>query len=120
MTITATTVMLLMMTIMCTSIAQILQKQAAIELNAGGSSKTSLLNPAIVKSMALLACGMGLWLLVLNRMDVSVAYPLLSANFIVVHLLAHWKLGEEITANRVIGAVIIIVGMAFLFSGSTQ
>ncbi len=120
MTMTATTVMLVMMTIMCTSTAQILQKQAAMKLNAGDNSKTGLLNPDIMKSMALLGCGMGLWLLVLNRMDVSVAYPLLSANFIVVHLLARWKLGEEITANRVIGSVIIIAGMAFLFSGSTQ
>ena len=111
--------MLLMMTILCTSTAQILQKQAAMELS-DSSNQSALFNPSIIKSMALLVCGMGLWLLVLNNMDVSVAYPLLSANFIVVHLMAKWKFREEIPAHRIMGALIIIAGMAFLFTGESQ
>ena len=114
-----TTLMLLMMTILCTSTAQILQKQAAMELS-DSSNQSALFNPSIIKSMALLVCGMGLWLLVLNNMDVSVAYPLLSANFIVVHLMAKWKFREEIPAHRIMGALIIIAGMAFLFTGESQ
>ena len=120
MTLTATTLMLLLLTILCTSAAQVMQKQAANELSNGTSGEQRLLNTSVVISMGLLGLGMGLWLLVLKRLDVSLAYPLLSANFIVVHLLAYWKFGESIPTHRIIGSLIIIAGMVCLFSGTPQ
>ena len=97
-----------------------MQKKAAIELSNKTTVEHGIWNPSIILSMGLLAVGMGLWLLVLNRLDVSLAYPLLSANFIVVHLLARWKFGEEIPTHRIIGSMVIIAGMVCLFSGATQ
>ncbi len=97
-----------------------MQKKAAIELSQGTTAEHRIWNSSIILSMGLLAVGMGLWLLVLNRLDVSLAYPLLSANFIVVHLLARWKFGEEIPTHRVVGSLVIIAGMVCLFSGTAQ
>ncbi len=60
---------------------------------------------------------MAIWLLVLRRLDVSIAYPLLSMNFILVQLLARWKFGEVIPVHRVLGSGIIIAGLTLLFTG---
>ncbi|MEM7257870.1 MAG: 4-amino-4-deoxy-L-arabinose-phospho-UDP flippase, partial [Pseudomonadota bacterium] len=83
MTWIGTTLMLVVLTILCTSYAQLLQKQAAMDLTAD-ATKSVLFNPAFIQSIFLLGIGMAIWLLVLRRLDVSVAYPLLSGNFILV------------------------------------
>lgn len=116
MTWAGTTLLLVIATIACTSIAQLLQKQAAIALNAG-ENRSVVLNPSFLQSVFLLGLGMLIWLLVLRRLDVSVAYPLLSVNFIVVPLLAKWKFNEDIPPHRVWGSAIIIAGLALLFTG---
>jgi multidrug transporter EmrE-like cation transporter len=54
------------------------------------------------------------WILALSRVDVSIAYPMLSIGY-VVNALAAWSLlGEELTAQRVGGIGIIIVGVFVL------
>lgn len=54
------------------------------------------------------------WILALSRVDVSIAYPLLSIGY-VVNALAAWALfGEAVTAQRWTGIGIIIVGVIVL------
>jgi len=54
------------------------------------------------------------WILALSRVDVSVAYPMLSLGYI-VNALAAWSLfGEAMSANRVLGIGIIILGVFVL------
>ncbi|HKJ50623.1 MAG TPA: EamA family transporter [Gammaproteobacteria bacterium] len=54
------------------------------------------------------------WILALSRVDVSIAYPMLSIGY-VVNALAAWSLlGEALTTQRVVGIGIIIVGVVVL------
>jgi multidrug transporter EmrE-like cation transporter len=54
------------------------------------------------------------WILALSRVDVSIAYPMLSIGY-VVNALAAWSLlGEALTTQRVMGIGIIIVGVVVL------
>lgn len=58
------------------------------------------------------------WLLVLRRLDVSIAYPLLSINYVIVMLCAKWLFGETIPTHRWVGAFAIIAGICVLASGT--
>lgn len=113
---TGTTLMLATLTILCTSFAQLLQKQAALDIG-GSGARALLLSIPFIQSIILLGTGMAIWLLVLKRVDVSIAYPLLSINFILVQLLARWKFGEKIPLHRMVGSLIIIAGLSLLFTG---
>jgi multidrug transporter EmrE-like cation transporter len=54
------------------------------------------------------------WLLALSRVDVSIAYPMLSVGY-VVNALAAWQLfGESLGQGRLIGIGIIIIGVFVL------
>jgi len=69
------------------------------------------LNPPILGGLALYVISVVFWILALSRVDVSVAYPMLSIGYI-VSALAGWLLFSEVlSAARVAGIVVIIVGV---------
>lgn len=51
------------------------------------------------------------WILALSRVEVSIAYPMLSIGYVVNALLAWWLFGEMVTAQRMVGIAVIIVGV---------
>jgi multidrug transporter EmrE-like cation transporter len=51
------------------------------------------------------------WLLVLNRLEVSKAYPLISIGYIVNAVGAYYLLGEHVTMMRVFGIITILTGV---------
>ncbi len=54
------------------------------------------------------------WILALSRVDVSIAYPMLSLGY-VVNAFAAWALfGEVLSLSRIIGIGIIILGVVVL------
>lgn len=54
------------------------------------------------------------WIIGLSRVDVTIAYPLLSLGYIVNAIGAWYFLGEAVSAQRMLAIVIIIVGVALL------
>ncbi|MBS0309606.1 MAG: EamA family transporter [Proteobacteria bacterium] len=54
------------------------------------------------------------WIVGLSRVDVTIAYPLLSLGYIVNAIGAWYFLGEAVSAQRMLAIVIIIVGVALL------
>ena len=59
----------------------------------------------------------GLWILALTRVDVTVAYPMLSMGYVIAALLAWQLFGEPLNANRVLGIAIILAGVVVLSRG---
>jgi multidrug transporter EmrE-like cation transporter len=69
------------------------------------------LNPPILGGVALYVVSVVFWILALSRVDVSIAYPMLSIGYI-VSALAGWLLfSEALSPARVAGIVVIIVGV---------
>jgi len=69
------------------------------------------LNPPILAGLACYVVSVGFWILALSRVDVSVAYPMLSIGY-VVNALAAWLLfSEALSASRMAGIGIIILGV---------
>ena len=54
------------------------------------------------------------WIIGLSRVDVTIAYPLLSLGYIINALGAWYFLNEEVSAQRLLAIGIIIVGVALL------
>ncbi|MCG6886278.1 MAG: EamA family transporter [Proteobacteria bacterium] len=55
-----------------------------------------------------------IWILALSRVDVTIAYPMLSIGYIVNAVLAWYLFGEALTPERLLGIGIIIVGVYIL------
>ncbi|MDY7538151.1 EamA family transporter [Undibacterium sp. RTI2.1] len=54
------------------------------------------------------------WIVGLSRVDVSIAYPLLSIGYVVNAFLAWYLLGEVMSLQRILAIGVIIIGVALL------
>lgn len=50
------------------------------------------------------------WINILKKIDLSIAYPLTSISIIFVMLISHFLFQEPITQNKILGSVLIISG----------
>jgi multidrug transporter EmrE-like cation transporter len=55
-----------------------------------------------------------LWLGALSRVPVSVAYPMLSAGYVVNAIAAAFLFGEALTVPKVVGILLVIAGVVVL------
>lgn len=73
------------------------------------------LNPQIIAGIFSYGIGMILWIMVLSKLKLSVAYPALSFGYVLVIIIS-WKfLGESLTPLKIVGAFLIIFGIALIF-----
>jgi len=55
-----------------------------------------------------------IWIVALSRAPVSTAYPLLSIGYVVNLFFAYWFFGEPVTAYKLLGIFLIIIGVFFI------
>jgi drug/metabolite transporter (DMT)-like permease len=67
--------------------------------------------PPILAGLACYVVSVVVWILGLSRVDVSVAYPMLSLGYVVNALAAWWLFGEVITLQRALGIGVILIGV---------
>lgn len=65
-------------------------------------------------ALASLGFGLLLWLLVLQRLEVGIAYPMLSLNFVLITLVAHYLFKESIDRRHWLGVALVIAGVILL------
>jgi multidrug transporter EmrE-like cation transporter len=51
------------------------------------------------------------WIMALSRVEVSIAYPMLSIGYVVNALAAWYLFGEAVTLTRLAGIGVIIIGV---------
>ncbi len=71
-------------------------------------------NVFVLGGIFLYVVSVAVWLLVLSRVDVSFAYPLLSVGYIVNAVAGYYLFQENLSMTRVTGIVIIIIGVYFV------
>jgi multidrug transporter EmrE-like cation transporter len=75
------------------------------------AGKALAFSAPIIGGIACYALSVVVWILALTRVEVSVAYPMLSIGY-VVNAFAAWALfGETLTAMRLTGIVVIVLGV---------
>jgi multidrug transporter EmrE-like cation transporter len=120
------TLFLILLCVSLSAIAQITLKSGmssarVMAAMAGGDGLTAAFTvattPAVIIGLALYGFGAVAWLLVLNKVDVSMAYPFNGIGFIVTSLLAMAVLGEHFGFLRWIGTLLVAGGVYLVAIG---
>lgn len=106
---------LLLTACLLTCLGQIAQKLAVEQWRPGFPGIARALTSAWLW-LALLCLGLGLlvWLLVLQRLEVSIAYPMLSLNFVLITLTGRYLFNEKVDARHWLGIALILAGVVLL------
>ena len=108
--------------VMLNAVAQLALKASVREMGAIGLNVSSFLQSFLRLSwepflwLGLLCYGVSVivWILALSRVDVSIAYPMLSLGY-VVNAIAAWQIfGEVMNPGRIVGIGIILIGVYVL------
>jgi multidrug transporter EmrE-like cation transporter len=94
--------------------AQLLMKIGMSANPAENSILAVATNPYVAGGFAAYGIGAVLWLKVLSRVELSLAYPLVSLAFVLVAVLSWLVLGERLSASRIMGIGLIVIGVALL------
>jgi len=70
--------------------------------------------PHIVGGVACYVVSLVVWLVGLSRVDVSVAYPMLSIGYVINAVAAWYLFGESLTAQKLIGIGFIVAGVVLV------
>ncbi|MBE0624344.1 MAG: EamA family transporter [Burkholderiales bacterium] len=110
---------LLMLGVFLNATAQLLLKAGTnavgqFEFSAGNIVPVGMrlaLEPHILGGLACYVVSVVVWILGLSRVEVSIAYPLLSVGYVLNALAAWYLFGEALTMTRLAGIGVIIVGV---------
>ena len=117
-----TTVGFILTGILLNAVAQVLLKAGtkavgAIHLNAENWFSIGLQLATQLPIIGGLSCyviSVVVWIIGLSRVDVSIAYPMLSIGYIVAALGAWYFLGEALSMQRILAICVIISGVVLL------
>ncbi|MBY6197892.1 EamA family transporter [Vibrio hangzhouensis] len=114
------TVMLFILSVVASSLSQYWQKRAAMyfEENPQLSAIGKLLSFPMILGIVFLGTSAITWLGVLSQWDVSVAYPLLSVNFVIMLLVSKFAFGEVIVPKQWLGVMFIMLGVGIIGGAS--
>jgi multidrug transporter EmrE-like cation transporter len=104
------------------AIAQLLLKKGMTTIGhfafSGGEilkiAPTVALNPYVVGGLFSYVLSVGLWMLVLSRVDVSAAYPFLSIGYIIAAFGGWLFFAEDLSLARMVGIALICIGVVFV------
>lgn len=103
--------------------AQLLLKQGMntigdVSLEAGSIMSMifqAAINPHILVGVVCYVASFPLWLIVLSKVEVSVAYPFLSLGYIVAAFVGYFYMGETLGVYKILGILTICTGIGFMF-----
>jgi multidrug transporter EmrE-like cation transporter len=93
------------------------REMGEIKLSLNGAwpvTQQLMLEPSLWLGLFFYGISVIIWILALSRVDVSIAYPMLSIGYIVNALLAWYLFGEALTVERLTGIGVIILGVYIL------
>ncbi|MGN2413039.1 4-amino-4-deoxy-L-arabinose-phosphoundecaprenol flippase subunit ArnE [Pseudomonas syringae] len=109
--------LMLLATCLLTCLGQIAQKYAVERWNgAFPGALAAVRSPWLWLAVTCLAFGLLIWLMVLQRLDVGIAYPMLGLNFVLITLVGRFLFNEPVDARHWSGVALIIIGVALLGS----
>ena len=109
------TLTLLLFACLLTCAGQIAQKYAVESLRGSALGiARALSSPWLWLALLCLGTGLLVWLLVLQRLEVGIAYPMLSLNFVLITLVARYLFKEIIDLRHWLGVGLVIGGVVLL------
>lgn len=74
----------------------------------------------VIAGFALVFGGALFWLGVISRVNLSFAYPLLALNYVLILIPSRLFLGELITPTKLVGAIIVVIGVIVITWGAAS
>lgn len=116
---------LILSSVLLNAFAQILLKKGMMSIGHFEFSLVQMLpmvgkvstNLFILLGLICYVISVGIWILVLSRVEVSFAYPFLSIGYIVTAAIGYLAFGENLSDYRIAGILVICIGV-FLISQS--
>jgi multidrug transporter EmrE-like cation transporter len=117
---------MVLVSVACSAAAQLSMKhgmaqqvvQQAIALGDWGVvARTVILNVAVLGGLALYGLSATIWLFVLAKLDVSVAYPFVALGFLVTMGLGCLLFGEALTSRKLVGTIFVMFGVYLVAAG---
>ncbi len=93
-------------------------RTAAARATTAGILPSYLLNPPIWAGLFLYGLSAVLWIYSLSKTDLSYAYPMVALGYVFVCVLSVLLLKETMTALRIAGLCVIILGVAMIASSA--
>jgi multidrug transporter EmrE-like cation transporter len=113
-----TTLFLVLLSLSLSATAQVLLRKgmlafttSSILANLQQFASALVTSPWIWAGLACYGASVAPWLVVLSRLPVSVAYPLVSIGYVLTAAAAALFLGETLSATRVVGIALICLGV---------
>jgi multidrug transporter EmrE-like cation transporter len=108
--------------ILLNACAQLLLKAGTLRLGEVSLAPSTLIptlghlatNLPIIAGLCLYGLSVITWIAGLSRVDVSIAYPLLSLGYVVNAIAAYFLFGEALTPQRLVAIGIILLGVYIL------
>lgn len=115
-------VALILLAVLLNAVAQLLLKAGtntfpAMSLDGSGfvlSGLRILLEPHIFAGLACYGMSFTIWIVALSRVDVSIAYPMISIGYVVGAPAAWYLFGEPLSVQKLAGIGVIIVGVVLV------
>jgi drug/metabolite transporter (DMT)-like permease len=76
-----------------------------------------IVSPYILGGLAIYAIATVLWLFILSRVDLGLAYPIQSMAYIFAVFGAYWLFNEPLSVPKIIGCLLILSGVVFIGRG---
>jgi drug/metabolite transporter (DMT)-like permease len=73
-----------------------------------------VVEPRLLAGVALYGASLLIWIVALSRVEVSIAYPMVSLGYVITVLAAWWWLGEAVTPLRFAGVALIVLGVVLV------
>jgi len=109
---------LILLSVTLSALAQISMKFGMSSLNGPTTALTLLLQaftqPYVLLGLFLYATGAVSWLLVLSRLEVSIAYPFVALGFILTLVFSAFFLHEPLTLPKILGTGLVVLGVVLL------
>jgi len=86
----------------------------SVSFDSIGAITRVLISPFILSGLVLYGMATILWLFILTKVPLSVAYPIQSIAYILAVFGAYFFFQEEITLWKVIGVILIMAGVSFI------
>ncbi len=113
---------LILISIVLGSIGQIVLKsgmESVPQVTSGSGMVHAFRSPLVLAGLACYVLATFAWLIVLQRVPVSFAYPMISLNYIFVTLLAKVVRGETVPSLRYFGLALILAGVMVIARTAT-
>jgi drug/metabolite transporter (DMT)-like permease len=115
----AATVTMILLGVLLNAAAQLMLKAGASAVGTLGQDGLGVVafgmgmagQPLVLGGLSCHVLGVLIWMGALSRVDVSVAYPMLSLGYVINAVAAWYLLGEALTMQRALGIAVILVGV---------